>query len=34
MPMCKQSAATAEGFDLDAFNTLRPFASFLPGIAG
>lgn len=34
MMMHNQSAESASGFDLVAFNTLRPFASFLPGIAG
>jgi hypothetical protein len=29
-----QSAMTSDGFELVAFNSLRPFASFLPGIAG
>ena len=34
MTMHNQATTSADGFDLVAYNNLRPFASFLPGIAG
>ena len=34
MTMHNQATPSADGFDLVAYNNLRPFARFLPGLAG